>query len=82
MWYNLPDDYSFVPQGWICPKCGRVMAPNQPTCIYCNASYHNYINTIDDSEWWKNYLKESITAPKSDDWSVIHLVDYENMPRY
>lgn len=21
--------------GWICPKCGAVMAPNQRTCIYC-----------------------------------------------
>lgn len=81
MYYN--PDYACAPQGWICPKCGRVMAPNQPTCLYCNASYHTYTTiTNDDSEWWKKYLQESITAPKSDDWPVIHLIDYENMPRY
>ena len=21
--------------GWICPKCGRVYAPNQEMCLYC-----------------------------------------------
>ena len=21
--------------GWVCPKCGRVYAPNQEMCLYC-----------------------------------------------
>ena len=21
--------------GWVCPKCGRVFAPNQEMCLYC-----------------------------------------------
>ena len=21
--------------GWVCPKCGRVLAPNVPACPYC-----------------------------------------------
>ena len=24
-----------VNYGWICPKCGRVYAPTQMTCLYC-----------------------------------------------
>lgn len=23
-------------QGWICPKCGRAVAPDQKTCPYCS----------------------------------------------
>lgn len=23
------------PQGWECPKCGAVMSPTQPFCIFC-----------------------------------------------
>lgn len=22
--------------GWICPKCGRVYAPQDVICVYCN----------------------------------------------
>ena len=24
-----------VNYGWVCPKCGRVYAPNQEMCLYC-----------------------------------------------
>jgi hypothetical protein len=27
------------PSGWICPKCGRVLAPNQPFCLWCNQEH-------------------------------------------
>lgn len=29
------DNFNFVPQGWECPKCGRVYAPTQMMCIAC-----------------------------------------------
>lgn len=32
--YNIPEQ-----TGWICPKCGRVMAPFAFECSYCNKKY-------------------------------------------
>lgn len=26
----------FAPRGWVCAKCGSVMSPNQPFCMFCN----------------------------------------------
>lgn len=28
-------------QGWICPRCGKVVSPQLMTCPYCNASKTN-----------------------------------------
>lgn len=28
-------DMQFYQQGWICPKCGAVMAPHQSYCLFC-----------------------------------------------
>lgn len=27
-------------EGWVCPKCGSVMSPTQPYCLFC-CSCHN-----------------------------------------
>ena len=31
----LYPDTMFAPQGWVCPKCGRVYSPFIPMCLYC-----------------------------------------------
>ena len=31
-------ELSFYKQGWVCPKCGGVMSPNQPYCIFCQSN--------------------------------------------
>lgn len=28
----------FYKQGWVCPKCGAVMAPSQPYCLFCQSN--------------------------------------------
>lgn len=33
---TIPFDFPSLPQGWICPKCGRVYAPTWPCCTHCN----------------------------------------------
>ena len=30
--YYYDKNYSYAPQGWICPRCGRVNAPFMPCC--------------------------------------------------
>lgn len=32
------DQQPFYQQGWVCPKCGGVMSPNQPYCIFCQSN--------------------------------------------
>lgn len=31
----LYPDTMDAPQGWVCPKCGRVYSPLTPMCLYC-----------------------------------------------
>lgn len=35
-----------IQYGWICPKCGAVMSPKQPTCVYCAPNVGYSINNI------------------------------------
>lgn len=32
----------YVPKGWECPKCGRVLNPNHETCPYCYVSKNQH----------------------------------------
>jgi hypothetical protein len=32
---NQIGDFKFVPQGWECPKCGRVYSPSMVMCSFC-----------------------------------------------
>lgn len=35
----------FAPQGWVCPKCGRVYSPFTPMCLYCGDEGNVTIST-------------------------------------
>ena len=28
-------NWNFIPQGWVCPKCGRVYSPTTIMCLVC-----------------------------------------------
>lgn len=45
---------SMGPQGWICPKCGKVFSPNTSECIYCNNNTHTYTTTTIKNPEGKN----------------------------
>lgn len=62
--YN-PDYTNLGPTGWTCPKCGRVYAPSQPTCLYCNDRRVIYA-TRTTPEWI--YKENTSTGTVIDDW--------------
>ena len=39
-------DYEFTaPQGWVCPKCGRVYSPTTFMCYYCGGEEKTTVST-------------------------------------
>jgi hypothetical protein len=66
--YN-PNYINWGPQGWRCPSCGKVFAPHISECPYCNNQGVVYRSgtSIDDSEWWEEYLKQSQTGKLAND---------------
>ena len=64
--YN-PDYPNFGPVGWTCPKCGRVYAPSQPYCLYCNDRRVTYATqTTIKPEWI--YKEDTSTGKVIDEW--------------
>lgn len=72
--YN-PNYYNWGPEGWRCPKCGRVYNPSIPMCFYCSnneSTFQTSGTNINDSEWWKDYLKKSQTCQPTNNNSSIN----------
>lgn len=42
---NIPAP-KWIPQGWECPKCGAVLAPNQSYCPFCSKKENDWITTV------------------------------------
>ena len=61
--------------GWICPKCGQVMAPWYPTCTKCSGNPTITKPYIGDDDWWKKQDDNWWTRPNAT-WEIpIH--DYQ-----
>ena len=42
---NIPAP-QFIQQGWECPKCGAILAPNQRYCPFCSPSEYGRTNWL------------------------------------
>lgn len=49
---NIPAP-QFIQQGWQCPKCGAILAPNQSYCPFCSSSEYGRTNWLGPTcgEW-------------------------------
>ena len=65
------DNYSlFAPQGWICPKCGRVYSPYTSMCPSCGGNTKTTItcDSTNDDDWWEDYIRQSTTIGGGSDY--------------
>ena len=54
---NIPAP-QFIQQGWQCPKCGAILAPNQNYCPFCSPSEYGRTNWIGTGYGAMYYLQE------------------------
>ena len=55
----------FIQQGWQCPKCGAVLAPNQSYCPFCSPSEYGRTNWLGPTcnEWTNTPTSGQYTNP-------------------
>lgn len=64
---NIPAP-QFIQQGWECPKCGAILAPNQSYCPFCSKKENDWITTVGIGtqpfygEWTQ---KDNLTPPSA-----------------
>ena len=59
-------DNPLAQQGWICPKCGRVMSPSISICLYCNDGPMPAITKTTDLLQVDYVHKDTVTFPNTD----------------
>lgn len=81
-------DFPYAPQGWVCPKCGRVYSPNTSMCYYCGGNA-TQISTpvpnttgVNPEKWWKDYITYNTALEKILNNSDTFRVHYEDLPQY
>lgn len=70
----------FIQQGWQCPKCGAVLAPNQSYCPFCSPSEYGRSNWLGPTcgEWTNTPLSGQYTNPNPS--TTISLGDKPKTP--
>ena len=70
----------FIQQGWQCPKCGAVLAPNQSYCPFCSPSEYGRTNWLGPTcgEWTNTPLSGQYINPNPS--TTISLGDKPKTP--
>lgn len=76
----------FIQQGWECPKCGAILAPNQNYCPFCSKKESDWITTVGTGtqpfygEWTnKDNLTPYPSTTRSDSTSVTYVGNTDNI---
>lgn len=54
-----------IQQGWECPKCGAILAPNQSYCPFCSKKENNWITTVGTGQYTNPTTNNNNTAPSA-----------------
>jgi hypothetical protein len=57
---NTYKETNWTQYGWICPKCGAVMAPFVSICINCRGNYNSEITTNIQINDLDKYISDSL----------------------
>ena len=90
---SSPGFVGYGRQGWICPKCGRVYAPDTIMCYYCGGNNNVMPATTTTTplkkEWWRDYCtiasdpsklpKQELPTINDADTFCVH---YDQLPYY
>lgn len=62
---NEFNEKQFIQQGWECPKCGAILAPNQNYCPFCSPSEYGRSNWLvaNYGEWTNTPTSGQYTNP-------------------
>ena len=70
----------WIQQGWQCPKCGAILAPNQSYCPFCSPSEYGRSNWVGPTcgEWTNTPMSGQYTNPNPS--TTISLGDKPKTP--
>lgn len=77
---NIPAP-KWIQQGWQCPKCGAILAPNQSYCPFCSKKENDWITTVGTgtqpfyAEWTQ---KDNFTPPSGQYTNTNFTTAYSN----
>lgn len=77
---NIPAP-KWIQQGWQCPKCGAILAPNQSYCPFCSKKENDWITTVGTgtqpfyAEWTQ---KDNLTPPSGQYTNTNFTTAYSN----